>query len=1107
MSVSSNLRLTCDGNKPISNLSVGCFSEYHEQFDNVYVMNNVTKVDNYTADGGVVDPYPIAEQNGAPDCSEFNRGGCPDNPCYVCGDFGETNYDLPCWPFDPTHYKDCDAGTVRFAIDAYHNCFLPTQVTYSVTKCHQLVGWKGVAASKSWPGRKSYTSREWQFPDNFGDWCCLTNGCWWHNQDLTADTTKYLGMSSNSSTTLVNSLYNCESSTVGTICCPDGSGGEVCGDDVCVSCTLTGTTTGNASANSAVHMDKFGNLYVDACSSGSSGYDEFNLGPAAAHAFSLCGAPNGNVSDNYGRWCAAIQSYGQFTAPSTIEGSGNSWHIEWTSSYTCFDDCGNPTSTTDFTSVKVLITPTTFDLYTYTYELPRSYCSHDGSCPSGVVQTQHIHYEYSETGFAYSGDFHGIGSISVDQTYHEEVNGSMFSPYTIKQVEDDLNQNLLAQWDMGLDYIYPWRYTDANVTAVPYVCYDEGSGIPSLGVCDSSILYSGKIKGKPIYTVQDGKIYVPDKFWNPYHKNWCICDSLVQPGCKALYVHTHGAYSSDIGVPCASQWLDNFDANQLTQGGFKGTNFRFSVPGTCNSAGPVQSFDDTLWAVKYAEIIIPKQSYNYARPCGKDRFMPTSSNATHCITGSSDHTITLDSTAGGPTDIVSGDYVWICGTTSNPNLDGCWKANSDGAYTITLIEPRIVSASVLPEPPILNCGTANGICSKLRWQILQPAICGRIDIAQAFHPPGQMVTCSMAEQTWLVDDEDIEIRNSKGNKALNGHWKVKVIDTTHIALKSSETVSTASYLGGGQMYSSFGVDWKWDDVSSKGQYSTINYNYNFRDVGEYIRLANAWTASQGALICDSTTPCSPGFVPSFPRGGQDGCGLSAYINKLACDTQCLPSLDCAPAVAYFSPNEESFANGNNHGFPYISGDSQYGTMWHGMVKQTMVDPLWQRPPCPCALETMVGEDDDGFPIDVPDGNINCSQFAWQMDTGQCINDFTDINGAQHKLYPLFGQYEATCEIPDGAPPLPPHVSIGCLKPADFKTAGVCPEGIICSPPFADPNAVYSNGDGCSTYKIFPWATPWLTYLYEYNCVCNEGRFSQEYEDNGITCENIILPPP
>lgn len=1081
---------------------MGCFGSYHEAFDNVYIMNNVTKVKNYQIAGGFVDPYAVAEQQLAPDCSEYNNGGCPDNPCYVCGDFGVTSYNLPCWQLDPSNYQDCGPGTSSFTIDQYHNCFAHSPVTFSISKCHPLVGWKAVAASKQWPGRLPYTSRKWLFPDDFGSWCCSTEGCFWHNEDKTADQTKYLRMSSNSSTTLVTSLYDCTTTTVGTICCPDGSGGTICGDDTCTSCTLTGTTTCNASANSTVHMDKFGNDYIDVCSSGSSGCDEFNLAPAAHYAWIRVGDSNSNVIDNYTRYCAAIQSYG---TPSTIIGSGNSWHLEWTSSYTCFDDCGNPTTTTAYTTVKSIITPTTYDIYTYAPVFPKDHCGHDGSCYSGVIQTSHLHWEYSATGFAYSGDYQGFGSISVDQTFHEEVNGSLSSPYTMKQVEDDLNQNLLAQWDIGLDYIYPWRYTDSNVTQLPYVHYDETGGSPNVGTCDtSSVRYTGQIRGKPIYEKVGDKIYVPDKFWNPYHKNFCICDSLVQPGCLTMYIHTHGAYSSDIGVPCASEWLNYSDADQLPQGAFKATNFRSSMPNTCNSSGDNVAFDDMLWAVKYAEIVIPKQSYNYARPCGKDRFMPTGSGAVHCITASVDHTLTLDS-FGGTTDIVSGDYVWVCGTSDK---DGCWKANSDGAYTITLIEPRIVSASALVEPPIINCGTANGIVAKLRWQVLQPAICGRIDIAQVHQPfTGSIVTCSLAEPSYLVNNDEIQIAGSKGFKDINKVWKVKVIDPHNVGLIGSETLPVKTYLGSGQMYSTFAPDWKWDDVSSKGQYSTLQYNYNFRDIGEYTRLASDWTASQYAFLCDGVTPCVPGTVPSFPRAEQASYGFDNSISKLDCDTQCLISMDCAPAVAYFSPNSESFVNGNNHGFPYIGGDTQYGVRWNGVVKQTMVDPLFQVPPCPCAPETMPGEDDDGFPVDIPDGKVNCTQFRWEMDTGLCVNDYTDGNQLKHKLYPLAGQYEAMCEIPDGAPPLPPGVHIGCLKPTDYKAGKPCPGGNICFPPHFGPQAAFFLGATCSPYVVFPYATPWLTFLYSYNCVCNEGRFAQAYEDNGITCENIILPPP
>lgn len=1076
----------------------GCFTHLDSGLEAIKIKRNVTLMKDYASGSDYnpngIDPYSWAEQQTAPDCSPFNNGGCPDNPCYHCGDIGGTgNGNFPCGIPPTFAVLGCGAGSSSFDVGPYHNCYVQTQETKSYDAC-RFLGFKNAYAHKNWHGSFAYNSRMNGQLDSW-QWCCTcVNGG--HHADETADHTKYLALSATSNTSLHTNVYNCTSTIDGTCTCLDEFGNPITIDNACPDCVLDHSSTVTANASCATHVDKFGNLYVDACSSGSGGCtgDPDTVAAceqaAAEYAFNLLGAASANIASLTGPWCQAIAGMINMSPDVIDDNGGPSKHIEYHTVQTCYDHCGNITSEN---SVPLLVMDIdtvggTLDIYTYgpnTVECGRTACTCTDCC-APWIQTSHRHWSFGGTSMTYFEDATGIGSISLDQQYHEQVNGSFGSPYTATDVHNDI-VTLLSYLPLDRDDLFPWR-TDGNVTKGPVAYYDEfGPTAPSIQ-CQSVTGSSGKVYGIPAPPGMD-------HVFDPTHKNYCTCDSLVQPGCLSYYVRSYGAWNDEIGGGSATAWLNAYESSNVLPEAFEGHGFFFTTPSTCNSNGPSRIIAGTVWAGKYAEIIFPKQSFNYARPCGADRFLVSGSSA-RCIDSFTARTLTLDSFGGPPTDIQTGDYVWVCGTT---DLDGAWIAQRDGDYQITLTD-YVVSASFLPTSS-MDCGT--GIVARIARQDshgLATAICGTLDIVAANNQ--NPVTCSFNDDVYLTDKDSVRVTGAKGLTVMNGVHQVKVVAPKQIALVGVNGISQSVYLGSGVMTSPFAPDPKWNDTSPKNDLTTIQWNYNYRDVGEYIRLSGSVPFAESEFQCvppnDPNNPpvCPDPPVPPRPRPNLWNC-YDPNVTEVKCDTSCLPFNACYPQVAFFSPNSETFhtsgsviQSAKNYGWGSVLMDEQYGALWQGAVKQSMGDPLFIAPPCPCQPV------DDGFdPI-----FYACNCF-WDEDSGDCLGDTTEPCQKYYAHRPVF---EARCEVPTGAPALPGDAHLGCLKVSDYKDPNNCPDGNPCWAPFSDANNVFNFGEGCGFISVFPWATPWITYLSMMNCVCNNGRFAVDYGRNGIVCDNDLF---
>ena len=130
----------------------------------------------------------------------------------------------------------------------------------------------------------------------------------------------------------------------------------------------------------------------------------------------------------------------------------------------------------------------------------------------------------------------------------------------------------------------------------------------------------------------------------------------------------------------------------------------------------------------------------------------------------------------------------------------------------------------------------------------------------------------------------------------------------------------------------------WFDDQSKGDYLEIQRYYNMRDWGEVSRynadLAYCRAVGTCGTIPDDATPI---------RADQ----MDPSIESIVCSSRCHRFTPCAPAVACYSPNGETWPNGVTYDFPasgWFTGDSLYGNQWLGQITQAIPNP-WEIQEC------------------------------------------------------------------------------------------------------------------------------------------------------------------
>lgn len=635
--------------------------------------------------------------------------------------------------------------------------------------------------------------------------------------------------------------------------------------------------------------------------------------------------------------------------------------------------------------------------------------------------------------------------------------------YTADDLKEDVEE-LLDQWNLADDAVYPWR-ADEFCGVAPLVTRSEPSGgvnpdrIEACGWIDPHVgLYDGRIMGKPLPAGCG-----PHFDFN--HKTWRACVSDDDD--DVPYVVSYGAWShspsadvTDWAVPAtATQWTENYgnwsDAPGLVAPGFLppgGWSMHFATRG--------------LYAQKWAEILVPRPSQNFARPCGVDRIR-LDETTVRCVTDLTGNTVTVET----ETTIDTGDICFL----SSGETTGYYPVTKTGALTYTLGTAITFS----DKPSWFDYRVGGGIIGKLRWSD-KPGICGRAAITSATNATPIEITISGDE--WLKTGDSVVISDVGGNTAANGTWTITRTGAGTFTLDTSS--GNGAYTSGGWCKVSGAADYQWNDDNPKRDFLKVEWQFNFRDWQERARV------NAQAEVCDCED-CPTGGAEIRPW--QSTHGLSRSVSAINITEACKEFSPCCPQICYSTPNSETFFNGYDLGWSWCSIDERYGGRWQVGVVQHVVDPLWQAGHWPC-------EDCDGDVLSSscePVEDDGAGSIAVDLCADPCF-----VVPGQFRLYPHRPYIEARQTLPTGAPTLPTGITIGFLSRADTDQETL-PAGTVLPQPngpgygIADAGATYLPN--ASTLPWSPYGMPWGIFARQYACVCGEARFNEIYKLNGITC--------
>jgi hypothetical protein len=723
------------------------------------------------------------------------------------------------------------------------------------------------------------------------------------------------------------------------------------------------------------------------------------------------------------------------------------------------------------------------------------------------------HEDWTFTNTDYTGNIFGL-EVSTGQTVTGTATGHLDNPYTASQLYADL-LDLLKVIDLSNDIVYPWRL-DNFVGMAPTATRSETPGATPPGWSCADLDMDGNVDPDPNALLYDGSVLgamtpyggVTKGHFDFQHVSWRGC--VGDDGATCHYPYAYGACAgqsnasdaTDGVMPkTATRWTQNFDGFKrfgASPGGFASSGACLITPlgvplsdtgfwmaGDMPAGAWLMYSNGILYGQKWAEIKIHRPSYNFARPCGPDRFLLNEPTVRCVVTAAgSPLVLTLESASGS---IAVNDLCFCC------SVDGV----ADGVYKVTAISGP--DYTVTPQagwpaapsgelPPIINCGT--GIFGKLRWAGY-PGICGTVFGSFAAGTPIQVTTGG----TQLVTGDQVNLEGVPGLSA--GPYTITVIDRNTFTLNGT---SSAVDLGGGYIKAHGAVSYRWDDDQSKGDFFFVYWNYNFRDFQERQRVVDRYA------LCDSCAAALPGDLTPI-RPNQAANGMPQQVNGYAVEKHCLKFTVCDPQVLFIGPNHlqhgpeydsaghSKFANVYGRDFPNVfPADERYGAKWQASFVQTITDPLWQTPHRPCEPPNDI----------VPDNHAQLC--AWLEDNCPgCCEDFCDetLLGGDGPPMQRYYAHRPLVEAVDGvpaqfssdapAPTLPPGIVLHYLTFAEMQS-GSPPAGNVLPPPAG-------NGyvDGDEQLQPVEAETPWSVFFDQAFCVCGSppGQFAENYEADGV----------
>lgn len=485
--------------------------------------------------------------------------------------------------------------------------------------------------------------------------------------------------------------------------------------------------------------------------------------------------------------------------------------------------------------------------------------------------------------------------------------------YSLTDLYDD-GVSLLSSVSLNDDINYPWR-TDGQRGAGPLVARYEypGAKCPDLSAGERSCSvygglpwleqgYTSTSMGYVANCTYDGGVVGSliasnvDRAFSWDHTNWLFAfGTFWTPTYYGAWTRGQDSLGDgvDLYMPVgATNWTENYDANYAPQGAF------------ALMLGYGGDYSDGIWMQKFEEVKEPIQSYNYFRPCGKDRFEPDYTKMT-CPTGTP--TINSGSTINVSSDMTglwaAGDYLYCLGYIVT--------VSSVGASSFTIA--NVISS----DSTLFNEDINPTIIAKLRWY--QPTtglqdytyrgICGRVSLTGVTGSVGQPITCSIATPHYFVNGDKVYFSASMGWGGQSGSYNIYRINEYSFAISGSVSApSTSSVLT--YLYPSSSLDYHWNDDAPKGDFVSIT------------------SQTVDPTYTGSTQTLWYGTVGNIGRFSMD-----------VTQTQ-----HCTSRYYGASPNNDLHSGSVSVNFPSTPAfaASNCGAGWQVYTLQYVTDPLWQQ---------------------------------------------------------------------------------------------------------------------------------------------------------------------
>jgi hypothetical protein len=580
---------------------------------------------------------------------------------------------------------------------------------------------------------------------------------------------------------------------------------------------------------------------------------------------------------------------------------------------------------------------------------------------------------------------------------------ALSNPYTIAQLNKDVD-DLLNQWNLTDDLIYPWR-TDSNEVYMPKMSYCEGpptsplnfgitlgSNCPDQPFCRYSESCDGcgiswtSCTGRPqCVTPGSGQILI-----NCVFNTTC---SFATGGC----VQNCNYDGRMLGGPAAVGHISSIDFLRVNNE---------KLP--CNCEGEDDSANQTFATKSYGAVV----GLPHATQVTNDREQMILYGGAYA--GHNDPTRLFTTCAGNDIHVLGSDilskikYAEVI-QQDKPSADTrlpCGIGSSKDLTYINVIDNAIVDFSTLGTGCFYPCD-----CVPCGTGTAQSCTNGTLPFHwQKYSGIGFVCNTAMSITSGKIETGKIDIYTISGHSGVKGQYV-----NAHLTFGSGNFLDDVFAIAAVLNTSGFTITGNF--TSYLGQDSGF---------GGWIDFAtgNDWFDNypKGDFTVRSWT-----WHPFTGNGFNSR--AETYLNTISNDAYCLPWRPCEPAIVVIGPSgSPESSTARNVKFIQMPSLTPHpcGAKIHYIPQQWKTDPLWIRPSKPCCLVS--GSDNPDCQVDDGGDDFTPTRIIhrWEEDDGSCRDLETEykfgLDGGvtiiYHHHYPLRPFVESYQTRPVGSPALP-----------------------------------------------------------------------------------------